>query len=118
MGMFDTIKCEYPLPDLAMPNVEFQTKSFENVMDSYTITTAGRLIHHVHRWKSVPEEERPYYGKPEWDENPIFQMMGSLRTEHVEDVDTEFHGIIHSLQSFRHPCQTPILLDIPSQLYS
>ena len=60
MGMFDEIRCEYPLPDAIVQDETFQTKSFDREMSHYTITADGRLIHHTERWESVPEEERPY----------------------------------------------------------
>jgi hypothetical protein len=44
MGMFDEIKCEYPLPDPEVQDHVFQTKDFENLMERYTITKEGRLI--------------------------------------------------------------------------
>jgi hypothetical protein len=42
MGMFDYIKCEYPLPGKA-PYKEFQTKCLDCAMDSYLITSDGQL---------------------------------------------------------------------------
>ncbi len=45
MGMFDTVRCQLPLPDLKDPaHVEFQTKSLYCHLDDYIITKAGRLI--------------------------------------------------------------------------
>lgn len=96
MGMFDNVKCEYPLPAAPAEIQEsiFQTKDFYNAMDDYTITKEGRLILHKKVYDEVPEEERPYYGKPEW-EKPLFRMMGCLKARHVADVDTHHHGYIH-----------------------
>ena len=50
MGVFDTIKCEYPLPHEEVQSLSFQTKSLNPSMDSYTITEEGRLIWHT-PWK-------------------------------------------------------------------
>lgn len=94
MGMFDEIRCEYPLPDQGVQDEVFQTKSFHREMDRYTITADGRLIHHMTRWESVPEEERPYYGKPEWDK-PLHQVFGSIKTVPVGDVEIPFHGDVY-----------------------
>ena len=93
MGMFDEIKCEYPLPDPEVQDEVFQTKNFENLMDCYTITQDGRLIKHEVRWESVPEEERPYYGTPDW-EKPFLRLMGSLKTVPVGDIEIPYHGDI------------------------
>ncbi len=43
MGMFDTIRCDYPLPD-ACTETEFQTKSLDCGLDTYQLTATGRLL--------------------------------------------------------------------------
>ncbi|HXO18625.1 MAG TPA: hypothetical protein VOA87_01745 [Thermoanaerobaculia bacterium] len=49
MGLFDTIHCEYPLPDARHQGLEFQTKDLDCALDEYTITADGRLLRHVRR---------------------------------------------------------------------
>lgn len=44
MGMFDTLRCQYPLPDKIVQADSFQTKSLDRLLDNYTITKAGKLI--------------------------------------------------------------------------
>jgi len=44
MGLFDTVYCEYPLPEPADQALRFQTKEFECLFDTYLITAEGRLI--------------------------------------------------------------------------
>ncbi len=44
MGMFDNLRCEYPLPDKEAQNEEFQTKTFNCFLDLYIITKDGDLI--------------------------------------------------------------------------
>ena len=46
MGMFDTLKCEYHLPDKIVQNDSFQTKSLDCLLDNYTISKNGNLILH------------------------------------------------------------------------
>lgn len=94
MGMFDELKCLYPLPDDEVQDQWFQTKNLECLMDRYTITKDGRLILHKVRYELVPEEERKYYGTPEWDESPLAQMLGMLRSVPVGDIDLQYHGEI------------------------
>ena len=79
MGMFDELTCEYPLPEKFKKYQDsvFQTKSLINCLDKYVITKDGELVHHSFNWEVVPEEERPYYGKPEWDK---FKWAGSFKT--------------------------------------
>lgn len=93
MGMFDHITCEYPLPDKEVQDEVFQTKSMERHMDDYVITKEGRLVWHRIRYESVPEEERPYYGTNDWDD-PLFRMIGSMRSVPVADIDMHEHGTI------------------------
>ena len=79
MGMYDELTCEYPLPEKYKKYQDsvFQTKSLVNCLDKYLITKDGELVHHSFNWEVVPEEERPYYGKPEWDK---FKWAGSFKT--------------------------------------
>lgn len=102
MGMFDEIYIEYPLPDPEAQFMLFQTKDFDNVMDIYTIDCNGRLIHHNFFYETVPEEERPFYGKPEW-KDPLFRFFGSLRRVSLGDRfmydfsgDVRFYTAIHN----------------------
>lgn len=61
MGMFDYLKCEYPLPRPEMQDRSFQTKSFHNLMGLYWITAAGRLLHQKLQWDNArPETEREW----------------------------------------------------------
>ena len=43
MGMFDTIRCEHPLPD-ACAATEFQTKSMDCTLDIFRLTASGRRL--------------------------------------------------------------------------
>lgn len=91
MGMFDYIKCEYPLPDTEAQDSDFQTKDLDCTMAQYTITREGKLIHHTTRMEVVPEEERPFYGTPRWD-GPLGQLYGSMKAIPTGDVDLDYHG--------------------------
>jgi len=42
--MFDTVHCEYPLPNARHQGLDFQTKNLECLMDEYTLTRDGRLV--------------------------------------------------------------------------
>lgn len=100
MGMFDNVDCKYLLPDKPGAAKDFQTKSFGDgmvggFMDDYTINEDGTLVLHRHTYETVPEEERPFYGKPEWDKNPLMQICGMLKSVAVEDEVIEHHGIIN-----------------------
>lgn len=72
--MFDYICCELPMPDGRQVSKDsFQTKSLWRSMDRFTITTAGRLVYHKHRYSD------PSAGLPQ-----------SL--VHVGDIDLDYHG--------------------------
>jgi hypothetical protein len=100
MGMFDNVKCKYPLPEAGFVQDEvFQTKGFGDgfvggFMDDYTITEEGELVLHKKEWEWVEEEDRLYYGTPEWDENPIFRMVGCMRGKPLGDEVVKHHGDI------------------------
>ncbi len=117
MGMFDHVLIEgHELPgiapetlerahrteegdqeDLAGRPVVFQTKDLENFLGTYVVKD-GRLYERIYEHDDVPEEERPYYGKPEWDEGgPVFgkdfyRRSGSRRVVGHHDEDLEYHG--------------------------
>jgi len=92
MGMYDTVKCKYPLPQhTEVQDHTFQTKDFDCVLDEYTITEDGKLVLHEKIWEVVPEEERPYYGTEKWS-NPLYRLFGSLRTRYLGDRVIDYHG--------------------------
>ena len=101
MGMYDHVKCEYPLPE-APDNIQkdiFQTKSFGDgftggFMDDYTITADGELILHKTVYEVVEEKDRPYYGTPEW-KNPLMQIAGSMKAVSLGDEVIDLHGFVN-----------------------
>ena len=80
MGMFDYLKCEYPLSAPEVQDEEFQTKRFSCRMDNYRIAEGGELFVIEHDYVEVPEQEREYYGKPEWERGGFYQLIGSMRS--------------------------------------
>lgn len=56
MGLFDTIRCEYPLPDPSHQDLEYQTKDLDRAMLHYTITADGRLVRHP--WRRGEDGQR------------------------------------------------------------
>jgi len=79
MGLFDDVKVERELPDCPTYLSQFQTKSLDCMMGSYTITQEGRLIEHAFGIESIPEGER----KNQFD---LFNRV------ELGDVDTNYHG--------------------------
>lgn len=43
MGLYDAIRCDYPLPDPELQDAEFQTKDLGQTLGRYRITADGRL---------------------------------------------------------------------------
>jgi len=64
-------------------------------MDEYVITEDGRLIRTITEWEPVPKEERLYYGTPEWDKNPMFQIIGSIKVNKVGQKEIPYHGDVY-----------------------
>jgi len=89
--MYDELTCEYPLPEKYKnyQNSIFQTKSLLNCLDKYVITKDGELVHHSFNWEICPEEERPFYGKPEWNK---FSWIGSLKSSPNEPQIISYTG--------------------------
>lgn len=57
MGMFDYVKCEIQLPDNSYSEKrEFQTKSFETLMETYVITKTGELYVEKWDWEFIEDE--------------------------------------------------------------
>ena len=89
MGMFDNIECNYPLPlskelieleDFNIYGVEFQTKSFENLMELYIITEEGELFRKKIDYKWVDDEE--------------YFLKGYMKATKEELIKENYHGII------------------------
>lgn len=118
MGMFDHVLIEgHDLPgvaperlesarrtekeggqeDLAGEPVVFQTKDLENCLGTYVVKDGG-LYERIYEHEDVPEEERPYRGRPEWDEGgtvfgkDFYRRSGSRRVVGHHDRDLGYHG--------------------------
>lgn len=98
MGMFDNIECNYPLPlskelieleDFNIYGVEFQTKSFENLMELYIITEEGELFRKKVEYKWVDDEDA--------------FLKGFMEATKEELVKEDFHGIVdfYCYENFR-----------------
>jgi hypothetical protein len=72
MGLFDTLECDFPLPDPEYQDLEFQTKDLECFMERYSITRDGRLLKHA-RGRVLGDGDQ-------------------LRLEH--DVELPVHGVL------------------------
>lgn len=95
MGMFDDIKCRYPLPlpadqgELEGRNWGengFQTKSFECFMDEYEIRESGTLWQQLWTWGET-SRGRPVRKPGEWQQ----------LTDYTGEV--EFHDFIYGVKS-------------------
>lgn len=109
MGMFDNIKCEYPLPEAEAQDLHFQTKDFDCQMENYTITKEGRLVHHYRELEATPDDELPYKDHPKsWR-----RIIGSMRTRKgsERDIDMNFHGWIRFYDYIKKKDLKPELFD-------
>lgn len=85
MGMFDTIKVQMKIPGFTeVPDVEFQTKSFDNAMENYVISNNGELYREVWDYKWVDDNEVPII------KGHLQRIEDSYRREYL----TDFHGDI------------------------
>lgn len=65
MGMFDIVRCEFPLSDTDVTADEnFQTKDLDNAMGEYIITAEGHLLRRVTEYRLATDgSERMLMGK-------------------------------------------------------
>ena len=61
---------------------QFQTKDFDSLMDTYILNKDGSVTRVYDIMEETPEEERPYYGKPEWD-SPFGKVIGCMRSKEL-----------------------------------
>jgi hypothetical protein len=60
MGLFNYIRCRYPLPDAEAQDFEFQSKSLpEQKLDKFEITPDGRLLHEAYEMRAEENPEAP-----------------------------------------------------------
>ena len=89
MGMFDSIKCNYPLPlplevvDILpdLYDLEFQTKDLENLLDDYYLNEDGLLLWHKRKY--------------EWKDDDSAFLKGYMDVVEEEIIPTDFHGVIN-----------------------
>ena len=78
MGLFDTVYCEYPLPDARHQDLDFQTKNLECALDTYTITQDGRLVRRARRgWETGEVLDRDV----EWPLHGDIRLYASVKSE-------------------------------------
>jgi len=96
MGLFDTVRCEYPLPNARHQRLEFQTKSLESTLDDYTITRDGRLVRHARRGEHGPgrDVEWPMHG-----DVTIYTQVDSDDGAWVEYLVRFTHGRVEWIRS-------------------
>lgn len=76
MGMFDSVYCDLELQVLGhVPEMEFQTKDFDCLMDWYYITAEGRLMMEAGTWFS--ETKKRDFHKHDMKYHGIFDFYGS-----------------------------------------
>lgn len=95
--MYDDLICELPTPDGRMPSGgRYQTKSLGSSMSRYTITAAGRLIHHHSRYEDDDTTET----------GAVVSHM-RLRRVPVADVDRDYHGdvVMYGVGSDKEPAR-------------
>jgi len=103
MGLYDAIRCDYPLPDPELQDLDFQTKDLGQTLSRYHITADGRLCrsreavdifdegHRVPRTEEPGSmEDKRYHG----DIN-FYIYVGNKRVEYRARFT---HGVIEWIQ--------------------
>lgn len=89
MGMFDYVKCQYPLPevkelndwDIDIQKIEYQTKDMNNALNHYFINENGELWYKDQKYK--------------WVESDDSFLKGHLELQSSEDKPANYHGILN-----------------------
>ncbi len=90
MGLFNHIRCRYPLPDTEAQDFDFQTKSLpEQLLDNYEITADGRLLHEAYETRV--------------EKNPAAPFGFYIHRENRRWEPEDFTGELEIHTSFRHP---------------
>lgn len=85
MGLFDDVKVEFPLPDPAYQDLDFQTKDFDCEMDTYLITADGKLIRNTAKVQLKNDEYVPIGGNiSEVDFHGDFNFYTSLENQDLK----------------------------------
>jgi hypothetical protein len=93
LGLYDTVECEYPLPDPRYQDLEFQTKGLEDFFQRYTITRDGRLLKHPPRAAVEP-------GQIALERDVELPVHGELLIYAAEPATD--HGLVEYRVRFRH----------------
>jgi hypothetical protein len=83
MGMFDYIKVEQVLPGQSeVTNINYQTKSFECLMDNYVITAKGELYREKWDFEWIEDDRYVFF------KGYLNKIPETYRREYLRD----FHG--------------------------
>jgi len=121
MGMFDTVRCEYPLPNARHQDLEFQTKNLECLLFTYIITQDGRMIRRA--WNRAGEKPNPDF---EWLLHGDIRIYTSIKTEEpswIEYVVRFTHGQVEWIRPLEEVEKDPGIIpspdfDMPVQPYA
>jgi hypothetical protein len=112
MGMFDTVYCEYPLPDVRHQDLEFQTKNLDCALFTFTITRDGRL---VRRASSGWGRESPD-SDVEWLLHGDIRFYTSVKTEEpswIEYIARFTHGRVEWIRPLEEVEKDPGIIPSP-----
>ncbi len=112
MGMFDTVYCEYPLPNARHQDLEFQTKNLECALFTFTITRDGRLVRRGRRgWgRDSPDSD------VEWLLHGDIRFYTSVKTEEpswVEYLARFTHGRVEWIRPLEEVQREPGIIPSP-----
>ena len=116
MGMFDTLRCDYPLPDPEFQERTFHTNDLGCLLDHYRIDTDGRL-RQIRRKLHVPRDDRAVRQAPESEDTHYhgdLRFYANTAKEQVEYQARFTHGVVEWIR--RQKDQAPEFTDTLEQL--
>jgi hypothetical protein len=108
MGMYDSIRCEQPLPDGWQPDEQMQTKDLDCELLDYVITKDGRLLCNRGHFENLPDRYLEYE-----EAFKFFAETANTGTRRAPELaDTSFDGVLRfgGLEVIGYePGQNPVL---------
>jgi hypothetical protein len=77
---------------------EWQTKTFDRHMEEYIIDQHSNLYKEVSHIENVPEKERIFYGKPEWELGDLYKLCGSQKKIIDSYIKSNYSGVLECHQ--------------------
>jgi hypothetical protein len=114
MGMFDSLRCVYPLPVAGANELVYQTKDLDCMMDEFEIRADGTLWHEAYETRVEESEDAPlgiwiHRDNKRWEPVPLtgevrfYELLGAQKPHGWLEWSACFvEGALKELHLIRH----------------